>query len=155
MERVHAIAPLACSVARAEELLPNYIAQHRGADGLVRIPLRVPLEDFGLPGALALSRNVEVTIEKRRDQYNLNDEFAVEWKPNDDAPFPTLHGRLTIWSESDPSESFIELDGSYEPPLGEFGEAFDATIGNLIAQRTATAFLRDLSDGVCALAHAR
>lgn len=154
MEHVRAVAPIDCDASQAEKLLPRYVALHRGEDGIVRIPLRVPLQDFGLPGALAIERDVEVTIERRRDELNLNDEFGVEWRPIDDGLFPILHGRLTVWSEGDPQRSFIELAGTYEPPLGEFGEAFDTTIGHLIAQRTATAFLNDLSAGICSLAHA-
>jgi len=147
MERLRAVAPLACSSQEAETLLPRYFETKRTSDGSIRVPLRVPLEELGLK-ELALTKDVVVQIQKRRDSLNLNDEFGIEWAPASGGPFPTFHGRVIVWSEGKPNASFLELDGTYEPPLGVLGEAFDATLGSAIAKRTARAFLEDVAEGI-------
>jgi nucleotide-binding universal stress UspA family protein len=51
---------------------------------------------------------------------------------------------LLVRGAEDPSRSYIELDGTYVPPLGTIGEVFDAAIGHQIPQSSAREFLRDL-----------
>lgn len=97
---------------------------------------------------MPLVRNVNVTASRRRDAQNLNEEIAITWVPVGDGPFPTFSCRLIVWSEERRDEAFIQLEGSYEPPLGEAGQVFDAAIGSALAQRTAAGFLRDIRDGV-------
>ena len=114
--------------------------------------LHVPLDDFGLGTKIGISRDVEVHVERGRDEENLNDIFRVSWAPSDGGPFPDLHGTMTIWCEDDPNRAYLELNGTYEPPLGNVvGEAFDATIGHLIAERTAKQFVEKVADGISAL----
>ncbi len=141
--------PLPSSVTETNVL--RYFENQRSADGAVTIPLRVPLRDFGLPDALAIERDVAVHAGKRRDAENLNDEIGITWEPADQGPYPVFAGRIIVWSEGNPNESFIQLDGSYEPPLGAAGELFDAAIGHLIAERTARTFLNDLRDAAISI----
>ncbi len=152
MERVRATVALDCPQGDAERLLPAVFEARRDGDGVVRLPLHVPLADFGLPIGVQLERGVDARIMRTRDEQNLNDVYAVEWTPTGGGPFPDLHGRLILWSEDDPSCSYLELDGTYEPPLGTVvGAAFDATIGHLIAERTAKVLLDDIADAISAL----
>ncbi len=154
MDRARAVVPLDCSEIEAERLLPRYFAAHRDASGKTLLRLRLPLGDFGIPGRLDVSRAVVARICKRRDEQNLNDEFGIHWKPADGGPFPEFSGRLTIWSEEDPERSFMEIDGTYEPPLGTVvGAAFDAAVGRSIAVRTAQALLEDIRAGIDMLRH--
>ena len=154
MDRARAVVALDCSAAEAEHLLPRYFAAHRDASGKIVLRLRLPLGDFGIPGRLDVSRAVVARIYKRRDEQNLNDEFGISWKPEDGGPFPEFSGRLTIWSEENPKGSFLEIDGTYEPPLGTvIGAAFDATVGRSIAVRTAQALLEDIRAGIDMLRH--
>ncbi len=149
MEEIREMIALNCSQAQAETRLPKYFNSIRDRSGLARLRLRIALDDFGLPGDLELSRAVIVDFKKQRDTQNLNDEFAIHWKPEGTGPFPEFHGHLTVWSEDDPRRSFLEIEGTYEPPLGKLvGEAFDATIGHLIALRTAKMLLDDIKAGI-------
>ncbi len=113
--------------------------------------LEVPLDDFGLPTHIAMARDVEIHVSRERDEDNLNDVFRVVWHPAGGGPFPDFKGTLLVWSEEDPAQGFIELDGEYQAPLTVFGEAFDATIGHLIAERTAKHFLEKVADGISAI----
>lgn len=145
------IAVPAPASATQENIL-RYFESRRTVDGSATIPLHVSLRDFGLPDALALERDVAVTVSKLRDAETFNEDIFIKWTPVDAGPYPTFTGRLLIWSEDDPQESFIQLDGMYQPPLGAFGQVFDAAIGYLIAQFTARAFLRDLKDAAITFA---
>jgi hypothetical protein len=150
MTRLREVANVSMSSAECERYLPQYFVSS-DTERQIRMPLRISLRDFGLPDAQAIERDVEVRVNKTRDEQNLNDEFAVTWEPVDGGPFPSFSGRLRVWGEDDPNASFIELDGSYQPPLGAFGVAFDATVGRSIAERTAREFLRLLSARLTAL----
>lgn len=141
--------PLPADVTQANIL--KYFESRRTAEGTIFIDLRVPLHDFRVPNALDVEHRVEVRVAAQRDAENLNEEIAVSWVPAEDGPYPTFSGRLIVWSEDRPEESFIELRGTYEPPLGDAGRFFDAAIGNLIAKRTARTFLTDLRDGAMAI----
>jgi len=112
--------------------------------------LEVPLDDFGLPTSLALAREVELHVARERDEENLNDVFRVTWTPAGAGPFPNFTGTMFVWSEDDPDTGFIELDGQYEAH-GMTGEAFDAAIGHLIAERTAKHFIDRVANGISAL----
>ncbi len=151
MTKIQEVVAVPLSAGVTQEHILKYFESRRGGDGTIKIPLRVSLHDFGLPDTLAIERDVEVRVEKRRDAENINEEIAVNWLPVDGGPFPTLSGRLIVWSEQRPDESFVQLDGTYEPPLGAAGEFFDAAVGYLIAERTAHAFLTDLSAAVVAM----
>ena len=152
MERLRASIALACPQHEAEALLPSVFERYRDADGIVRFALHVALDDFGLPLGLEIGREVEVRVSRRRDEQNLNEIYAIAWQPAGGGPFPAFDGKLILWSEDDPAECYLELDGTYEPPLGHVvGAAFDATIGHLIAERTAKTFLGDVAGAISTL----
>lgn len=138
-----------------ERAIFEYFDLQRRTDGEVALPLRVSLRDFGIPAGLALERDVSVRISRRRDAQNINEEIGVTWQPLDGGPYPVFNGRLIVWSEHRPDESFMELDGSYEPPGGAAGQFFDDAVGHLIAQRTAHQLLESLSEGIIALHRAQ
>ena len=137
--------------AEVQDGILRFFQMQRRADGGVELPLRVSLADFGLPDAVSIERDVVVRINKRRDAENINDEIAISWSPADGGPYPAFDGRIVVWSEDNPTQSFIELEGNYAPPMGRLGEAFDETIGYLIAQRTAHEFLENLRDSIAAM----
>lgn len=151
MRHVHASASLDCGSNVAEALVPKFFDLQKDRSGAVRMMLEVPLDDFGLPTHIAMARDVEIRIVLGRDDDNLNDVFRVSWHPTGGGPFPDFKGTMIVWSEDDPSAGFIELDGEYEPSATVFGEAFDAAIGHLIAERTAKHFIDRVADGVNAL----
>jgi len=128
-----------------------YFDTRRGPDGVITMPLRVGVREFGIPDDLALERAVSVRAAKRRDPDNLNDEIGISWEPIDGLQaFPRFSGSIVVWSEESPERCYVELRGSYEPPFGTAGELFDAALGQLIAQRTAHELLRELRSAVLA-----
>ena len=152
MQQVRATAALDCAESLAESLIPKYFELQKDRSGAIRMLLHVPLDDFGLGTKLGIARDVEVTVKRTRDADNLNDVFAIAWSPVHGGPFPDFKGTLSVWYEGDPNFSCLELQGEYEPPLGNVvGEAFDATIGHLIAERTAKQFVEKVADGISAL----
>lgn len=131
--------------AQAEQCILAFFEQHRRGDGAIAFPLYVNLDDFGLPGGLKLSRIVDVHVAKHRDAQNLNDVIGVRWDPGEGEPFPSFSGNLAVWSEG--LETFIELRGKYDPPLGAPGKVFDDAFGHLLAERTVHQFLLTLAEG--------
>lgn len=151
MTTLREFVSIPCTVDDVRAFIPLYLETYRREDGVLRFPLRVPLEDFGLPEALSIERDVDFDVKLQRDVYNLNDDFALTWKPSGGGLYPTFDERLIVWSEGSPEETFVQLYGTYKPPLGAPGIAFDTMIGHLIAQRTAHAFLTTLARGAKAL----
>lgn len=138
--------PIDVPADQAERCIFQYFERYRRPDGFIEIPLQVMLADFGVPGGVSISRTVTVHIARQRDAQNLNDEIAIRWDPGEGQPFPSLHGTLTVWGESR-KNAYIELRGTYEPPLGTAGQIFDDAVGHLIAKRTARQFLLTLAEG--------
>lgn len=106
---------------------------------------RLNLGDFALPGDLALEKSAFVLARPGRDELNLNDELGVEFAPSS-APewFPRFRGVLDLFPGERPDETIVELTGSYDPPFGAAGHAFDAALGHLIAQRSMRSFLQEI-----------
>jgi hypothetical protein len=143
--RVRAKIAVDCPIAEAQKRLLAFFDARRVNGGPARVELRVPLEGIVSDPQLALWRDVEVTTRRARDDENLNDLVRIQWKPVDDGPYPTFRGALITWAEHDPQRSYLELDGSYDPPLGVAGAAFDEIVGHEIAKRTAQALLDDIA----------
>lgn len=145
MREVRDSIALDVPAAQAEQCILEFIERHRRGPTAIEFPLRVSLEQFGVPGGLQLERMVNVHVTRQRDAQNLNDEIGIRWDPGTGEPFPAFSGSLTVWSEQ--AQTFVELRGTYEPPLGAAGKMFDDAIGHLVAQRTAHQFLLTLAQG--------
>ena len=106
------------------------------AGGTAVLPLRVKFGD------LKIERDVEFHLASKPAYpgYKLLD---VSWAPKDGGPYPTFNGTLSV-AEDAPGWSRLEIDGTYSPPFGIAGAAFDAAIGHRIAQGTATELLAEL-----------
>lgn len=137
---------VSCPIAEAQSRLETFFAKNRGSDGVTHLGLRVPLG--GIADGLALEHEANVEARRGRDDQNLNDLIRIRWQPEGGGPYPSFEGTLVTWAEHDPTETFIELDGTYTPPLGAGGEAFDASLGRAIAHRTARAFLEDVGRAI-------
>ncbi|HET9096032.1 MAG TPA: hypothetical protein VFN37_05190 [Candidatus Baltobacteraceae bacterium] len=145
MREVRESIALDVPAAQAEQCILEFIERHRRDNAAIEFPLRVSLEQFGVPGGLRLERMVNVHVTRQRDAQNLNDEIGIRWDPGTGEPFPAFSGSLTVWSEQ--AQTFVELRGTYEPPLGAAGKMFDDAIGHIVAQRTAHQFLLTLAQG--------
>jgi hypothetical protein len=136
-ELIEAQSPPSLALAAIE----RYLASKRNVLNLI-----VPLGALGLPSNLELEKPVYVQfMPARRNKLMLgrrNERLHLRWKP--DGPYPAFEGFLAIrpWS----GKTQIELRGSYEPPFGALGEAFDSAVGYRIAHATAHALLNDLKE---------
>lgn len=57
--------------------------------------------------------------------------------------FPLMSAELCAWPLSS-SETQLEIEGSYQPPLGAVGNAIDAAVGHRIAEASVYRFLEDV-----------
>lgn len=148
MKRLRAQIPIHSSTDEAMSGIEAFFDSIRDVDGVARFRLRVPVK--GTAGSLGLYIDRQVWVEARRtrDDDNLNDVIRVAWKSEGSAIFPVFRGVLVSWSDGDPKNCFVELDGEYDPPLGVTGEAFDEIIGHQIAEATAHEFLVDIKRAV-------
>ena len=70
--------------------------------------------------------------------------FAIEWSAKDGASFfPTMKGELAVYPLS-PTETQLDFDGVYTPPLGALGAAADAVLGHRVARASVSRFLEDV-----------
>lgn len=134
-----------CPITEALSRVEAYFERRRDADGRTRLALRASVGDAA---GLAIDRVVSVDARRGRDDDNLNDVIHIRWEPATEGPFPTFEGKLYAWAEHDPNISFVELDGTYEVPLGAAGAAFDAVLGEKIAQQSVRALLLELARGI-------
>jgi hypothetical protein len=147
MRRLRATVAVDCPIDQAQARIERFFAAHRSSDGTLRIPLRVPIGRAD--GGFALDHEVRVEARTARDDQNLNELIRLSWRPEGDGiPLPPFEGTIVTWAERNPQRTFLELDGTYVPPLGAAGEAFDEAIGRKIAQRTAKDLLAQIAAAI-------
>jgi hypothetical protein len=128
-----------CPIDQAQARIERFFAARRSSDGTLRIPLR----------GFAFDHDVRVEARTARDDQNLNELIRLSWRPEGDGiPLPPFEGTIVTWAERNPARTFLELDGTYVPPLGAAGEAFDEAIGRKIAQRTAKDLLAQIAAAI-------
>ena len=114
----------------------------------------LPLREFAIPGGLVVYKEIVVTAYPVLEDENLSDRIQLEFKATEECRlFPVFRGYLEIIPNS--AGCTLDLCGRYQPPLGEFGMAFDMTIGSRIAERTMTTFLKDIASDIQAHAPAK
>jgi hypothetical protein len=140
--QIRELTYVACPSAQAKHHLAEFFREH-SVDGAVRLMLRVPPAKAE---GVTLEREVEATLTPAVFADAI-EAFVVHWTPVA-GPYPTFDGTLRA-REDERYESFIlELEGSYEPPFGLVGAAFDAIVGRHLAQATARALLDDIAQSV-------
>jgi hypothetical protein len=136
---------IAVPLNRAPYYLERFFTERRSADGNeTTLRLAVP----GLPPGLALEHNVLATFVREGRWNSWDDSAEVSWQPEGGGPFPTFHGKFTIKAGDDYSSAWLEIVGSYIPPGGAAGRAFDATVGHSIARGTAQRLLGQLKAAI-------
>ncbi|HYK53449.1 MAG TPA: hypothetical protein VEV38_07960 [Candidatus Eremiobacteraceae bacterium] len=134
-----------CPFGKTPTFLNYYldqIARESDADGAI-LRLEVPLSTFGVPTGLNIARDVIAHFAPPDEAYGLQ-RTAVTWKPEGGGPFPTFTGHLSVEQDERYGSSSLLLEGSYEPPFGPVGKAFDAALGRRIATATAHELLHAL-----------
>ncbi len=140
---------LNCPWVRAIAYLDRYLTGLPGSEPAQgrELRLRVPLDSLGLPGELAIDRDVVTSFAPLTDPQSLEHGISIGWVPLGNAALPTFSGSLRITAET-PKSSLVVLDGDYEPPLGALGKLFDAAIGRRIAEATADELLRVIAERI-------
>jgi hypothetical protein len=117
-----------------DEVPDRLYARFDGGDTVLPLRLRF--------GDLRIERDVNFHIQSKPAYpgYRLLD---VSWTPKDGGPYPRFSGTVSV-ADDGAGWSRIEIDGSYRPPFGIAGAAFDAAVGQRIAQATASELLAEL-----------
>jgi len=126
-------------------LAQRYLAQSigsRAASGEAG-PLTLSL---AVPGG-ALTKDVVVTFGAAVDPMHFDEPWHIHWKPQE-GPYPEFDGVLTVRADEDYESSQLELKGSYRPPGGVLGAAFDWALGSRIATATAQTLLARVGAGM-------
>ncbi len=87
-----------------------------------------------------LEKDVLVTFGAATDPMHFDEPWRIQWKP-DGGPYPQFDGELTVRADEDYTSSQLELKGTYDPPGGTLGAAFDWALGSRIASHTGQALL--------------
>ncbi|MBV8197009.1 MAG: hypothetical protein JO263_02650 [Candidatus Eremiobacteraeota bacterium] len=98
------------------------------------------------PG-IDLAKDVMVTFGEAVDPMHFDQPWRIHWKPQA-GPYPEFDGELTVRADETYKTSLLELRGSYRPPGGALGAAFDWAAGSRIATATAQALLQRVGDGM-------
>jgi hypothetical protein len=124
----------------------GYLARLRGTDARLRLHLRAPLADLGIPGGVELQRDVVAAVSPSAGGDADRAGIAITWEPQGGGPFPTFTGTLFADPADTGEECSLCIAGSYQPPGGIAGDVFDGAIGFWIARATAHDLLRQLRD---------
>jgi hypothetical protein len=136
MERDLSVAPLDA----ADGLLRAFFATHPSPQGIgSRIVLRA-----GMAALPAI-----VTTERVQGPSEPSPRYSIHWEA-EGGPYPEFDGELIIATAH--SGFWLVLIGVYVPPGGIAGQAFDMTVGRLIARSTARNLLRNMRVEIEALA---
>jgi hypothetical protein len=119
-------------------LARGYLAQSVGTLAESGQARRLTLT-LAVPGG-ELVKDVLVTFAAGEDPMHFDQPWHVHWKP-DGGPYPEFDGALTVRSDETYETAQLELKGSYQPPGGALGAAFDWAVGGRIASSTGRALL--------------
>ena len=126
-----------CPYHLAQRYLAQGISERAASGDPGPLTLTLPL-----PGA-ELVKDVVVTYGAGVDPMHFDQPWQIHWKPRSGA-YPEFDGELTVRADETYESSRLELCGSYRPPGGALGKAFDRAVGNRIAVATAQALLERL-----------
>jgi hypothetical protein len=130
--------------------------QHRPLELLQRATSSAAERASSLAASLrAEAAGIEVGVEVRIHIHALREEEGVAglspvtrislgWEAaRTPALFPVMSAELSAWPLSS-SETQLEIEGTYRPPLGAVGRAVDAAVGNRIAEASVHRLLEDV-----------
>src|ERR1700687_5861953 len=135
-----------CPFGRAPSYLSYYLDRlaKRAGGQESRVRLAFAPAALGLPGGLELGGDVEVHFAPLSDSKYGSHITAVDWLPVDGGPFPRFLGFIGIEADEEYGTCTLTIEGDYDPPMGIFGDAFDAAVGRKITKATARELLKDI-----------
>jgi len=100
-------------------------------------------------GALKLGAEIAIEIKKIHEEAETLERpktvIDFEWRAErGSALFPIMKASLVIYPLT-PTETQLELNGVYDPPLGVVGEAVDAVALHRLAEASVASFVRDIA----------
>jgi hypothetical protein len=134
MSDIHESLTIDVPFDRIPELAENYLVSLRrdGSDAIVPLSLMV--------GDLVVERDARLVIVPTRRYWGY-EILDIRWEANRRGPYSAFKGTLCAEQETT-MRCRIDLDGSYVPPGNIAGVAFDAVVGNCIAQAVAQRLLQ-------------
>ena len=141
MSEIHEHRFLNCPYNRAREILADAVADavDTGTGRTIRLTLPVPGGE--------VTKDVVVEVKRGTDPTHFDQPWMLHWDPVGGI-YPSFDGTLTVQAEDTYRTSRLALDGSYTPPGGAPGAAFDAVVGSRIAAATAQELLRRIGDAL-------
>jgi hypothetical protein len=100
-------------------------------------------------GAIELGAEIEIEIRSIGEKHEPFERpslmITLAWHSRRRvALFPTLAAQLVVYPLT-PTETQVELTGTYDPPLGIVGEAVDAAVLHRFAKESAAGFVREIA----------
>ncbi len=141
MSKVHVTHDIPLDPIRTRQSLEQLLT------GCKTFSVGLPLRELAIPGGLVIHKEIVVTACPVLEDENLSDRIQLEFKATEESRFfPVFRGYLEIVPSG--TGCTLDLSGRYQPPLGDFGMAFDMTVGSLIAERTVSMFLKDIASEI-------
>lgn len=141
MTPLYESAFLDCPYKRARQYLADKLRSAAESGAAQTLRLRLPIAGGSEGG---LEKDVVVTYGRAVDPMHFDELWSVRWEPLGGGPFPAFEGELSVRADERYETCRLELRGTYEPPLGAAGKAFDAVVGSHAAAATARALLHDI-----------
>ncbi|MGA2392379.1 MAG: hypothetical protein ABSH03_03390 [Candidatus Lustribacter sp.] len=139
MSEIHESRDILCPFEDVPRAAEHFLTTLPLENGKRVIELHVTIGD------LSVARKADLELTPRSAFPTLK-IMEIGWQPHDGGPYPTFHGTLSV-EEIDGLFSRLDLDGTYEPPLGLAGLAFDAVLGHRLAVAAVRQLLSDLKLG--------
>lgn len=110
----------------------------------VAAELRVNVAGLDVGAEIAVSVG-EIEEDDRGPRAGHRLRIPVEWKAAEHPRlFPLMRARLSIYPLT-ATETQLDFEGRYEPPLGAAGAAIDAVVGHRIAEASIHRFVKDVA----------
>ena len=132
--------------SRARHSLEQALASLADNRQTQTLTLSVPLGNDKT--ASSLQKDVIVSYARSADPKHFDQPWTIHWKPTPGGVYPDFDGVLAVRAADTHSNCFLELEGSYTPPLGRIGAAFDAALGSRIATATGAQLLATIGDAM-------
>ncbi len=140
---------VACPLGQARKRLEAFFRSAGNREGdTLKLSLHVEIPVPGLARAIDLSRSVIATIRPHPRPADMEARYSVQWAAQKPGPFPLFSGEMLVEGGADYDSFVLHLVGTYEPPLGALGGAFDALVGRRLAAATANNLLHQIRDVV-------
>ena len=138
MSTITASVYLHVPLDRVREYLREGLARASQA-GAHRIQL------FARLPATPVDLSKEVAIESTAGPENVEGPWPIRWRPEPGGTYPSFEGNLSAHRNAHDDKTILELSGSYAPPLGAAGRAFDHILGHKLSDDTAHTFLMNIA----------